>query len=144
MNASATSRRSSSLPLVQPLESRCLFDGTWTTVDTDTTSYDILGMTADKVGNVYAIGVDNANNANLRQGSGSVWSTAITVADGGATNFGSVAADTDGDVFITGGGPGGGTIWHRPAGQSNLVVIDSSASQTFYGIAGIATDSAGN
>ncbi len=145
MNSSvAKARRSRSFLLVETLEGRRLMSG-WTTVDTDANSYELTGMAADKAGSVYAVGADNSNNANLRQESGGVWSTALTIADGGVTEFNSVATDSAGDVFIAGSVQGNtsgiATIWERHSGQSGLIVVDSLASAEYKSIT---TDAAGD
>lgn len=133
-----TKSRSRSLPLVQPLERRRLLSGSWTTVDTDPTSYNLEAMAADNIGNVYALGIDNNNIDHLRQETGGVWST-VTVAS--AATFSDVATDAAGDVFISGSSSGGATIWERPAGQSEFAVIDSMSNA---GYSGLATDAAGD
>ena len=136
MNISKQSRKTRSLAIVQSLESRRFF-AAWATVNTDTSSYGLWDMAADGTGNVYAIGADNSNNANLRQESGGVWSTALTVNDGGVTAFNAVATDAAGDVFI---GSNAG-IWERRAGQSNFAILSGTADAAYNDLA---TDAAGD
>jgi hypothetical protein len=136
MNTWKQSRKAGSLALIHSLESRRLMSG-WTTVNTDASSYGLWDMAADHAGNVYAIGADNSNNANLRQESGGVWSTALTVTDGGATSFNAVATDAAGDVFI---GSNAG-IWERRAGQSNVAILSGTADAAYNHLA---TDAAGD
>jgi hypothetical protein len=69
-----------------------------------------------------------------------VWSTAITIADGGVTSFEHIATDAVGNVFIA-GTSGSPTIWERRVGQSGLTVIDSLPNGEFFGIT---TDAAGD
>src|SRR5688500_7962475 len=122
MNASVNTRRSRSLPLVQPLENRRLFSGSWTTADSlvplGTGPGIVHSMAADGAGNVYAVG-ENGGAGLIRQKSAD-GSEFVTIPTSVANKFSSVAVDGQGDVFVS----GGTVILERPAGESAFVPVN--------------------
>lgn len=134
---------------IERLETRTLLSG-WATVDslpppaTGMTAA-VLSMTADGAGNVYAAGSYNGQGLlRVKAGGSSGFVTVATpVAPGSAV--GSIFADGQGDLFITGGS---GPIFERRAGQPTFapvpVNVPSGASYVLFGPPVFAADAAGD
>lgn len=135
---------------VEPLESRVLLSGTWSTVDSlplASSSDGVLAMAADSAGNVYAIGSYNGASVLREKPSGSGTFANVPV---NSSYIGAVFADAGGNLFLnTSNTSGAPTVLERAAGQTNFspvnVVIPSNTQ--FWGFTGpqtFAGDSAGD
>jgi hypothetical protein len=130
----------------------------WGTVDTYQLTpggfSEPAAMAGDAAGNVYASGrglnASGTYDGIVREkvaGSGS-WAT--IEATSAVPNFGAMALDARGDVFVSGepaipGNPSTNPtwqVWERPAGQTAFSVIDKLTSSS--SCLGLATDAAGN
>lgn len=139
---------------LEPLESRRLLSGTWSTVDS-TPNIDVAAMTTDAAGNVYAM--DHGGNLREKlstsadvQGS---WTTIGQFASTAYHQFYAIAADGNGNVFIAGegSGPSGGDGWQiyelpKGAPQNGFQLVDDVPSGMVDASSanGLTVDAAGN
>jgi hypothetical protein len=110
-------------------------------------------MTADKSGNVYAVGADSIDYGTLylreKPASSAAWTTMATMNEGDWGEFNDVAVDAAGDVFITGrSNPGKNipsyfTTWELAEGTTTLKQIDADTAAPGAGGA-VTVDGSGN
>ena len=127
---------------MEPLEGRTLLSA-WSTVDSlPMSNVGVAGMTADKAGNVYAVGDILDSNGKYdsvirEKVAGSASWTTLYGFGASVTSLKGIGVDAKGDVFVTGGG---WTVWELAQGASSPVVIDSASGAALA----VAVDAGGN